>query len=139
MKLQTLFRSFVAGLALLVFLLPAGVNAQRLPPDPPPGVVHLILQLDGNGLYVLQGEVTVGERMLTIWDRTGAADQHVYKIVRISPASKKRTLLEARANDFDNVVTTLKFKVGYHYDVRVKDTVTGESWKLRLEVPEAAQ
>ena len=57
--------------------------------------------------------------------------------MRVSLAGKKKVLLEARPNEFGNVVTVLTFKVGYHYDVRVKDVTTGESSRLRLEVPQS--
>jgi hypothetical protein len=125
-----------ALLLLLPFAPTPDATAQRLPPTPPPGVVHLIVQYSPSGFAVYQGEVTAGPRTLTIWDRSGNAANHVYKIVRVSPEGKKKLLLEARPNEFGNVVTVLTFKVGYHYDVRVKDVTTGESSRLRLEVPE---
>ena len=69
--------------------------------------------------------------------RSGNAANHVFKIVRVSPEGKKKLLLDARPNEFGNVVTVLTFEVGYHYDVRVKDVTTGESSRFRLEVPES--
>jgi hypothetical protein len=139
MKYNLLVRTLRAGalLLLLPFASTSKATAQRLPPTPPPGVVQLILQLSPSGFAVYQGEVTAGQRTLTIWDRSGEAANHVFKIVRVSPEGKKKTLLDARPNEFGNVVTVLTFKVGYHYDVRVKDITTGESSRLRLEVPES--
>ena len=95
-----------------------------------------VIALKDISMSVYQGEVTAGQRTLTIWDRSGNAANHVFKIVRVSPDGKKKLLLDARPNEFGNVVTVLTFKVGYHYDVRVKDVTTGESSRLRLEVPE---
>jgi hypothetical protein len=138
MKHNRLVRTLSVG-ALLLLLFSVGptpdASAQRLPPTPPPGVVQLILQYSPSGFAVFQGEVTAGRRLLTIWDRSGNAANHVYKIVRVSPEGTKKVLLETRPNEFGNVVATLTFKVGYHYDVRVKDATTGESSRLRLEVP----
>ena len=111
-------------------------SAQRLPPTPPPGMVQLIVMYSPTGFGIYQGEVTAGKRMLTIWDRSGNAANHVFKVVRVSADGTKKTLVETRPNEFGNVVTTLTFKVGYHYDVRVKDVTTGKSSRLRLEVPE---
>jgi hypothetical protein len=125
----------VAALLLLPFAPAPDASAQRLPPTPPPGMVHLILQYSPTGFTVYQGEVTAGKRMLTIWDRSGNAANHVYKIVRVASDGTKKVLYEARPNAFGNVVATITFKVGYRYDVRVKDVTTGESRRLRLEVP----
>jgi hypothetical protein len=141
----TTFARALAGLMLALIPVagsPAALAApspavQRLPPTPPPGAVHLILQLTPSGFAIMQGEVTVGQRSLTIWDRSGSAATHTYKIVRISPTGKKKVLFDGRPNEYDNIVTVLTFKPGYVYEVRVKDVSTGAGSKFRLEVPSA--
>jgi hypothetical protein len=129
------------GVGALLLLLPFAPTshafAQRLPPTPPPSAVQLILQLSPSGFAIYQGGVTAGQRTLTIWDRSGNAANHVFKIVRTSPEGKKKLLLDARPNEYGNVVTVLTFKVGYQYEVRVKDVTTGHQVsRFRLEVPE---
>jgi hypothetical protein len=130
-------------LALLPFTVASSALAapspavQRLPPTPPPGAVHLILQLSPSGFAILQGEVTLGQRSLTIWDRSGSADTHTYKIVRTSPTGKKKVLFDGRPNEYDNIVTVLTFRAGYRYEVRVKDVNTKQVTKFELDVPSA--
>ena len=135
MKQTSIIRS-VAALILTLAVASSSAIAQRIDPNNPPAtILHYILQLNPDGFALMQGQITLGQRTVVIWDRSGNADDNVYKIVRTSPEGKKKVLYDGRPNEYDNIVAVVTFKANYKYEVRVKNRVTGEGTRYRIEVP----